>query len=143
MKEGLIFTFERGGEFRAEFLDQGAPETVRALKEFLPLERTVFHTRWCGREINVPVSSTERPPRENQTSTAGLGDVIYWREWDRQADPQEALGVYYGPEIIRHHTGFLLVNLFARVPQEQWPRIEEVGLRVWQQGVEQVRIRVG
>jgi len=143
MSEGLIFTFERGQEFRAEFLPQAAPETIRSMTESLPLEKTVFHTRWCGREINVPLVSSRLPIRENQTSTAGFGDVIYWREWDIEQDPQEALGIYYGPELIRHHSGFLQVNLFARVPQEQWPIIEEVGLRVWQKGVEQVQIRVG
>ncbi len=143
MKERLVFSFERGGEFWARLLTEEAPETVRAAREFLPLDQTVFHTRWCGREINIPFESGDRPGRENQTSTAGFGDVIYWRgEWIGEKASPEALAVYYGPEIIRDHRGFLLANVFARVPQEQWPLIEEVGLRVWQQGVEQVRIRL-
>ena len=142
MKERLVFTFERGGGFWADLLEDLAPATVRAAREFLPLEETLFHTRWCGREINVPFVSAVRPEKENQTSTAGFGDVIYWRDWDGGESAPEALGVYYGSEIIRDHRGFLLANVFARVPQDQWPLIEEVGLRVWQQGVEQVRIRI-
>jgi hypothetical protein len=142
MKPRLVFTFERGGEFWAEFLSQNAPETIRAVKASLPLDKTVFHTRWCGREINVPFKSLILPPKENQTSSAGFGDVIYWRDWDSARTRHEALAVYYGPEIIRDHRGFLLANVLARVPQDQWPIIEEVGLRVWQQGVEKVRIRV-
>jgi len=51
---------------------------------------------------------------------------------------QEALAVYYGAEVTRDHRGYLPVNVFARVPPDEWPEIEKVGLRIWQQGVERL-----
>lgn len=81
-------------------------------------------------------------PRENQTATANTGDVIYWKEWETEENPPEALAIYYGAEIIRDHRGFLLVNVFARISQDQWPQIEEIGIRVWQRGVEKICMEV-
>ena len=140
MIDRLRFRFERGGECTARLLPDLAPKTVRSVLAMLPLELTVYHTRWCGREIYFPVSSGASVPREHQTSTANLGDVIYWKEWDQGDQAPEALSVYYGAEVIRDHRGFLQVNVFARVPEAEWPVIEEVGVRVWQHGIEKLTI---
>jgi len=136
----IRFTFERGGVLEADLLPGKAPRTIERVLQVLPYEATVYHTRWCGREINFPIRSLERVRRENQTSTANTGDVVYWQEWETEEDPPEAMAIYYGAESIRDHRGWLPVNVFARVPQEQWSRIEEIGLRVWQHGIEKIRI---
>ncbi len=138
MISGLEFRFQRGGSFTARLLPDLAPKTVDAVCALLPLEVTVYHTRWCGREINFPIRSLRAVSREKQTSTANTGDVVYWTEWEIGDGANEALAVYYGAEVIRDHRGFLPVNVFARVPQEQWPKIEEIGLRVWQEGTERL-----
>lgn len=140
MAPRIKFTFERGGELTAELLPGLSPETVDHILKLLPYESTAYHTRWCGREVNFPVKTLQKVPRENQTSTANTGDVVYWKEWETQNNPPEALAIYYGAEVIRDHRGFLPVNVFARVPQEQWPAIEVIGLRIWQQGIEQIRV---
>ena len=140
MPPRIRFTFERGGVLEADLLPGKAPRTIERVLQVLPYEATVYHTRWCGREINFPIRSLERVRRENQTSTANTGDVVYWQEWETEEDPPEALAIYYGAESIRDHRGWLPVNVFARVPQEQWSRIEEIGLRVWQHGIEKIRI---
>lgn len=140
MPPRIRFTFERGGVLEADLLPGKAPRTIERVLQVLPYEATVYHTRWCGREINFPIKSLERVRRENQTSTANTGDVVYWQEWETEEDPPEALAIYYGAESIRDHRGWLPVNVFARVPQEQWSRIEEIGLRVWQHGIEKIRI---
>jgi hypothetical protein len=80
--------------------------------------------------------------RENQTSTANTGDVIYWKEWEIEENPPEALAFYYGAEVIRDHRGFLSVNVFARISQDQWPLIEEIGIRIWQKGFEKIHIQL-
>ena len=116
---------------------------VGSLLEILPLEATVYHSRWSGREINFPLKSKRKIPRENQTTQTNTGDVIYWKEWELE-DPKaaEAIAIYYGPDVTRDHRGYLPVNVFGRIPASQWKIIEEVGLRIWQQGVEKVTVTI-
>jgi hypothetical protein len=139
----ILFRFERGGELPAELLREGAPKTVESLLEILPLEATVYHSRWSGREINFPLKSKRKIPRENQTTQTNTGDVIYWKEWELEdSEAAEAIAIYYGPEVTRDHRGYLPVNIFGRIPASQWKIIEEVGLRIWQQGVERVTVTI-
>ncbi len=135
-------TFERGGELFADLLSKAAPKTIEKVLRTLPYETTAYHTRWCGREVNFPIHSLDPVARENQTATANTGDLVYWKEWETEENPPEALAVYYGAEVIRDHRGFLPVNVFARVSQDQWPLIEEIGLRIWQKGVEKIRVEI-
>ena len=133
--------FERGGVLIADVLTDLAPQTAAAVLSALPLETTAYHTRWCGREVYFPMAlGRSAPPRENDTSTVNAGDVIYWREWEKQEGASEALSVYYGAEVVRDHRGCLPVNVFARVSQDQWPKIAEIGVRVWQHGIETIRV---
>ena len=135
--------FERGGALRAAVLWDSAPETCQAVLDALPLEATVSHSRWSGREVNFPIAlGPAAPPRENDTTTVNTGDVIYWREWEKGAKACEALAVYYGAEVTRDHRGYLPVNVFARIPPDQWPLATEIGLRIWRQGFERVRMHV-
>lgn len=138
----LRFRFARGGELIADLLTTAAPKTIERVLEMLPYETTVYHTRWCGREINFPICCRRSVPRENQTATANTGDVVYWKEWETEENPPEALAIYYGAEVIRDHRGFLQVNQFARVSEGQWPLIEEIGVRVWKQGIETIYVDV-
>lgn len=137
----IVFDFEKGGLLVAEVLPGIAPKTVEAFLKMLPLQATVYHSRWSGREVNFPVKSKVRIPRENQTTQTNTGDVIYWKEWemdDRKA--AEAIAIYYGAEVTRDHRGYLPVNVFARVQPDQWKGIEEVGLRIWQHGIEKITV---
>jgi hypothetical protein len=139
--ERIRLEFERGGMLIADVLSDVAPRTVSAVLSALPLETTAYHTRWCGREVYFPVAlGRSGPPRENDTSTVNNGDVIYWREWEKAEGASEALSVYYGAEVVRDHHGFLSVNVFARVSQDQWPKIAEIGVRIWQHGIETIRL---
>jgi len=128
--------FERGGEFTARLRPDLAPETVKAVMAMLPIETTVYHSRWSGREINFPLKSPTPVPRERQTCTVNTGDVVYWKEWEMGEEANEALAVYYGAEVTRDHRGYLPVNVFAQVAQEEWTEIEKVGLRIWKEGGE-------
>ena len=137
----ILFRFEKGGEFIAALRPDVAPRTVNSFLEMLPLEATVYHSRWSGREINFPLKSKREIPRENQTSQTNTGDVIYWKEWEKEdSEAAEAIAIYYGPEVTRDHRGHLPVNAFAVISQSQWQTIEKVGLRIWQQGVEKVTV---
>ncbi len=140
MSARIVFAFSRGGKLTATPLPELNPKTVEALLKMLPLQATVYHSRWSGREINFPVASGGAIARENQTSQTNTGDVIYWREWEKEGPGAEAIAIYYGAEVTRDHRGYLPVNVFARIPEYQWKAIEEIGLRIWQQGVEQVAV---
>lgn len=136
-----MFTFERGGRLTARPLPEINPRTVEALLKMLPLEATVYHSRWSGREINFPVKSGLSIARENQTTQTNTGDVIYWKEWEKEdSEAVEAVAIYYGPELTRDHRGYLPVNVFARIPDSEWKTIEEIGLRIWQQGIEKIAV---
>jgi len=134
----IRFDFERGGGFAARLRPDLAPETVKAVVAMLPIRTTVYHSRWSGREINFSVGSQTVVPREQQTCTVNTGDVIYWKEWELESGAHEAVAIYYGAEVTRDHRGYLPVNVFASVSQEDWPRVEEVGLRIWKEGTEEV-----
>lgn len=139
----IVFTFERGGGFTAKLFTDLAPTTVAYVLELLPLEATAYHTRWCGREVYIPIKENKKPvPPENQTIQTNTGDVVFWQEWGKGKKTLQTISVYYGPELVRDHRGFLPVNVFGRVPQNQWRNIETIGLRIWQQGIERVRIDI-
>ena len=140
MTAQIRFRFERGGGFTARLRPNLAPETVKAVMAMLPIEATVYHSRWSGREINFSVNSSTPVPRERQTCTVNTGDVIFWKEWEMGDEAQEALAIYYGAEVTRDHRGYLPVNVFARVPQQEWPEIERIGLRIWKEGVERLTV---
>ncbi len=143
MPEKIVFRFERGSELIAELMPDVAPKSVEGFLEILPLEVTVYHSRWCGREFNFPIKTKRNIPRERQTATCNTGDVVYWTEWELDpSEAAEAIGVYYGAEVLRDHRGYLPVNPFARISQDQWKTIEEIGVRIWQQGTEKLTIDV-
>ena len=142
MVQRIKFTLERGGELFADLLPKVAPKTIQKVLAVLPYETDACHTRWCGREVNFSIQSLTPVDRENQTTTANTGDVIYWKEWETAENPPEALAFYYGAEVIRDHRGYLPVNVFARISQDQWPLIEEIGLRIWRKGFEKIKIQV-
>ena len=143
MHSKIVFRFERGGELIAELLPDINPKTVEVFLEMLPLEATVYHSRWSGREINFPLKSRRKIAREKQTTQTNTGDVIYWKEWEKEdSEAAEAIAIYYGAEVSRDHRGYLPVNVFARIPAPQWKKIEEIGLRIWQQGTESVTVTI-
>ena len=97
MARRVALKFERGGELEAVLTPEVSPHTVDAFLAMLPLEVTVYHSRWSGREINFPVRSLVPVPRENQTTQVSVGDLIYWREWELEPGrAAEAIALYYG-----------------------------------------------
>jgi hypothetical protein len=139
----LQFKFERGGTLRAKLIDKAA-KTIACVRRDLPLNKTVFQARWSGREIFVPVQLTEKPPRECQSIRAGIGDVIYFFEWADGYDQTgfEAIGMFYGNEIVREWRGDSAVNVFAHIDESQWELMREIGERVWRRGGESIEITI-
>jgi len=142
--EKLRFTFEKGGSIDA-ILNNNAPISVSSLLQILPIETTVFHTRWCGREISAAIKTLNPPPKEKCTTIVSKFDVAYWRDWDGVVDNsespiKEAIAIYYGAEMLRYHNGFLSTNIIGRITVEQEKQLDSIGLRIWQYGIEKVII---
>jgi hypothetical protein len=56
----IVFKFERSGKLTADILPELAPKTVSSISNTLPFQSTVFHTRWCGREIYLTMALNRR-----------------------------------------------------------------------------------
>jgi hypothetical protein len=140
----LQFEFERGGILGARILRDRVPETARAVSAAASISATVYQARWSGKEIFVPIDLAMKPPRENQTIRAGIGDVIYFREWEGayQRTGFEAIGLFYGNEIVREWRGDAPVNVIGRIDPAQFELLEAIGDRVWRKGGEGIVIRV-
>lgn len=137
----MILRFERGEEVPVAILESDAPRTLDAVRTIIPFSGMVYHSRWSGREVNTMIHTGERVPLENHTIQTAPGDVIYWREWERDvADVNEAIAVYYGAELTRYHRGEQFVNVFGRVSTEYWDLLSEIGERIWKQGGERLEI---
>ena len=140
----LTFEFKRGGVLTGSIMLPQVPETAKAIKSAAPISATVYQARWSGKEIFVPISLANKPPRENQTIRAALGDVIYFQEWEGsyQRTGFEAIGLFYGNEIVREWRGDAPVNVIGRIDPAQHELIQEIGDRVWRKGGEKITIRV-
>lgn len=136
----LKITFEKGGELLVH-LNGHTQKTKQSIMEALPLESSALHTRWCGREINFELNTKVKPPKENETAVVSKFDVIYWRDWNSpEEEAPEAIALYYGAESLRYHKGIILVNVIGRVPLEQEELLEQIGIRIWQNGMEKILV---
>ncbi|MGE3067382.1 MAG: DUF3830 family protein [Hyphomicrobiaceae bacterium] len=140
----LKFEFERGGALSVGLLTAKVPRTAKAITDALPISATVYQARWSGKEIFVPIDLPKKPPRENQTIRAALGDVIYFQEWEGayQRTGFEAIGLFYGNEIVREWRGDAPVNVIGRIDPAQLELVQEIGDRVWRKGGEGISIRI-
>ncbi|MGH6912612.1 MAG: DUF3830 family protein, partial [Geminicoccales bacterium] len=135
--------FAKGDALSVDVLAE-APRTAACVQKALPLDATVYQARWSGREIFLPVRLADKPPRERQSIRANLGDVIYFCEWGDAYDPTgfEAIGLFYGPEIVREWRGDAAVNVFGQIDPSQWDLIKAIRERVWREGGESVSLRL-
>ncbi|MBB5326202.1 hypothetical protein HNQ34_003321 [Anoxybacillus tepidamans] len=138
----ILITFENGGSFPATLLEDKAPKTCEKIWEALPFSSIVRHSRWSGRELNFPFTSNGHPKRENQTISTSIGEVVYWRDWlmDEEPDVSEIIAIYYGAERTRSHRGDEPVNVFAKIDYTHFDRLKAVGERIWLNGAERIQI---
>ncbi len=139
----LEFTLERGGIVTADIFVDKVPQTWRALTAVLPTTLTLLNARWSGRELHNQINLPEKPPRENQTIHASIGDVIYACEWPgvREYTGFEAVAFFYGAETINDWRGSFAANWIGRIDPGQWDLIQEIGERVYRHGGEECQIR--
>ncbi|MDM5196734.1 DUF3830 family protein [Fictibacillus enclensis] len=139
----IVITFENGEKFPATLQEDLAPQTCEQVWEALPFTSVVKHSRWSGREVNFELKTNVHPKRENQTISTSVGEVIYWRDWLNESEPDvcEVLAIYYGAEHTRSHKGDELVSVFAKIDQDHLKRLKTVGERIWLQGTETIQLQ--
>ena len=74
------FDIEGEGTFTAEMLEDEAPRSVKAFRDFLPHESHLMHVRWSGHATWVNINEIELPeiPRENHTVYPSHGDILLY-----------------------------------------------------------------
>lgn len=134
----LKITFETG-EFVVARLKQN--ETANIVYHSLPIESTLTHSRWSGREVNFRAKLSDIPEREDQTIYTSHGDVVYWRDWrSAEESPNNVIAIYYGAELTRSHIGDEPVNIFGEVLQSHFELLKTIGERIWLKGTEKVKV---
>ena len=139
----LRLHFERGGALIAKLRDDAVSSSA-SIMEILPFESRIQHTRWCGREIYLPIKTLRRPEKENQTGVVSKFDLVYWRDWDfkDQEHAPETLSMFYGAETLSFHGGLITVNVIGRILWKQEEMLETIGERVWSSGFERVKVEL-
>jgi Protein of unknown function (DUF3830) len=113
----------------AELLPNDAPESVAAVKDFLPLESELMHVRWSGIATWINIDEIDLPeiPRENHTVYPSYGDLLLYPGYRNE---QEIL-VPCGPTCFKSPAGELAGNHFATLdtPRDELRAIEQQTLR--------------
>ena len=123
----------------APLLESEAPESVRALNEFLPLTSELMHVRWSGHATWINIDEIDLPelPRENHTVYPSRGDILLYPGYRNE---QEIL-VACGPTCFKSPAGELAGNHVGTLEatREELTALEELTLR---DGVQPVTVRI-
>ncbi|MFC4360479.1 DUF3830 family protein [Halobium salinum] len=121
--------------FAGDLLEDEAPESVAALREFLPLDSELMHVRWSGHAVwvNIDEADLDGVPRENHTVYPSRGDVLLYPGYRNE---QEIL-LACGPTCFKSPAGELAGNHVATLEAsaEELRELEELTLRDGMQGV--------
>lgn len=125
--------------FTAELHEDKAPESVAAMREFLPLQSELMHVRWSGHATWINIDEIELPelPRENHTVYPSYGDILLYPGYRNE---QEIL-VPCGSTCFKSPAGELAGNHVATLdaPREELREMEQETLRT---GMKDVTIRL-
>ncbi len=99
--------------FTAELYEDAAPESIDAMRAFLPLESTLMHVRWSGIATWINIDEIDLPeiPRENHTVYPSRGDVLLYPGYRNE---QELL-IACGPTCFKSPAGELAGNHVATI----------------------------
>ncbi len=83
-----------GKTYAGRLLADEAPESVAAMREFLPLKTTLMHVRWSGYAVWMNIDEVDLPdiPRENHTVYPSRGDVLLYPGYRNEQELLVACG---------------------------------------------------
>jgi hypothetical protein len=115
--------------FTAELHDDQAPESVAAVRDFLPLKSDLMHVRWSGIATWINIDDVDLPeiPRDNHTVYPSRGELLLYPGYRNE---QEIL-LPCGPTCFRSPAGELAGNHFATIDAsvKELKAIEESTIR--------------
>ncbi|MFO7927054.1 DUF3830 family protein [Natronomonas sp.] len=123
----------------AELLPERAPESVAAVRAFLPLDSELMHVRWSGHATWVNIDDLDLPelPRENHTVYPSYGDLLLYPGYKNE---QEIL-VPCGPTCFKSPAGELAGNHFATLSADR-DRLAALEERTLRDGALDITIRL-
>lgn len=136
--DGLKISFEKGGTIYAKFHKKDST-AIEYLKSILPFDTEIFHTRWCGREIFMPITTENNSIGSELTKNVSKFDLVYWMK-EKGDIHNETISLFYGAESLQFYGGPLYVEIIGRVSVDQEELLDEIGERVWLMGKERVKI---
>jgi hypothetical protein len=128
-----------GDILTASLLEAEAPESVAAVREFLPLESELMHVRWSGHAtwINIDEVDLDGVPRENHTVYPSRGDLLLYPGFRNE---QEIL-LACGPTCFKSPAGELAGNHFATLNVTRG-QLKELELLTLEEGIQDIVIRL-
>ncbi len=118
-----------GDVYTAELLEDEAPRSVKAIRDFLPLESQLMHVRWSGHATWVNIDEIELPeiPRENHTVYPSRGDILLYPGYRNEKE----ILVPCGSTCFKSPAGELAGNHVAKLDatQEELREIEQDTLK--------------
>jgi uncharacterized protein DUF3830 len=132
---GFKILTKEGAEICFKFYGEDAPVTSEAFQQILPFTRKFYHARVSGNEIwidNVPPVDIIQ---ENASVFAEPGEVVIGPSRPTRVKTANCFGIYYG-----QGRGLDAANIFARVVDTDMKKLEELGVSIWKNGPQELRI---
>ena len=120
--------------FKAELLEQQAPQTCRQFLELLPYTQKVIHSRWSGEAVWIPLGDFDLGVGfENHTSHGSRGDILFYPGGYSET---EFLFVY-GSSVFGAKMGQLAGNHIMKMI-EGFDQLEAFGKKVLWEGAQSI-----
>lgn len=142
----IIIEFERGGKFTAALLENFAPKTCEIIWNSLPIHGKVKHAMFSGQVIFSFVEIDYHEQENPMVMGLHPGDIMFNPAVIPSKDPSgrkfntEILFVYGKHVLTTGTTGWMPVNLFAKITDGNLEQLEAIGKRVREQGMETVTL---
>jgi uncharacterized protein DUF3830 len=130
---GFILKTTDNIEIRFNYLGD-APITSAAFENLLPFSRVFYHARVSGQEIWIDDAPGLDIIQENASVFTEPGEVVFGPLRPGRVKTSNCMGIYYG-----EGKGLDACNIFAKVAEEDFEALEELGNSIWEHGVQELR----
>jgi hypothetical protein len=131
--KGFQVETAKGEVIRFHYYLEVAPVTSKAFAEQLPFSRSFMHARVSGQEIWIDDAPVLDIIQENASVFVNPGEVVIGPLMPKRSKVGKCMGILYGD-------GHLLdcSNIFAKVFDEDLPRLKALGESIWKEGVQEL-----
>lgn len=130
---GFILKTNDGNTIRFNYLEE-APVTSAAFDKLLPFSRVFYHARVSGQEIWIDDAPSLDIIQENASVFTVPGEVVFGPLKPERVKTSNCMGIYYG-----EGKGLDACNIFAKVDEEDFEALEELGNSIWEHGIQELQ----